>query len=165
MKPTVISNALATFEAWLGRLSQFSPDLFLVAETLRHLTTVESVAVRAFADDYRTTITFNSRASESASWGLWSLDIMGQQAFVVINASTDTSESRSFLAGLVADAFSDIDATTLVQWWTESSNGEARTIMAPLPSSPAALDDIIGQLASATIEATSLLFSSRESDW
>ena len=165
MKPVTVSDALATFEAWLGRSSQISPELFSVAETMRHLTTVDSVAVRAIADNYRTTITFNGRSSESDSWGLWSLDVCGPQAFVVLNASTSHTMGRSFLASLVADAFCDIDASTLVQWWTASSNGSPRTIMAPLPDDPATLSDIISQLASATAEATAVLSPSHETGW
>lgn len=165
MKRITISDALATFEAWLGRLSQFSPDLFLVAETLRHLTSVGSVSVHAYADDYRTMVIFKSSSSDTDSGRLWSLDIAGPNAFVVIDASTGTAEGRSFLANLVADAYSEIDASTLVQWWTESSKGAPRTIMAPLPADPVELNNIIGQLASATIEATSLLLPSRERDW
>ena len=165
MKPVTVSDALATFEAWLGRSSQISPELFSVAETMRHLTTVDSVAVRAIADNYRPITTFNAHPSESDSWGLWSLDVCGPQAFVVLNASTSHTAGRSFLASLVADAFCDIDASTLVQWWTASSNASPRTIMAPLPDDPAALSDIISQLASATAEATAVLSPSHETGW
>jgi hypothetical protein len=83
----------------------------------------------------------------------------------VLNASTSSTAGRSFLAELVADAFCEIDASTLVQWWTQSSKGSARTIMAPLPDNPAELSDIISQLAAATVEATAVLSPSHDAGW
>lgn len=166
MKVVPPIEAIARFEAWVEGIAELSPRWFEISRQLRLLAGVEGVTLRAFGNDDRTILEVGVEVNDVRRHRLWGLQISTDGCLLAVDASTARPDSRTFLAGVLADAYSVRDLTTLVEWWSTLSDGVPRTMLAPLPNDIDVVADTIASLCSATTEATAMMASCRPGgDW
>lgn len=166
MKVIPSVEAIARFEAWVEGIAELSPRWFEISRQLRLLAEIEGVTLRAFGNDDRTILEVGVEVNDVRSHRLWGLQMSIDRCLLAVDASTSRPDARTFLAGVLADAYSVRDVTTLVEWWSTLSDDVPRTMLAPLPNDIDVVADTIASLCSATAEATAMMTSCRPGgDW
>jgi hypothetical protein len=161
MKSIPVTEATERFEAWVSSIAEMSPHWFEISRLLRGLVDLEGVTVHGFGDDGDATLVVGTEVNDVRSHRLWVLRIVGDQCLLAVDASTARPDSRTFLAGVLADAYSVRDVTSLVEWWSTLSDGIPRTMVTPLPHDIDIVADTIASLCAATAEATAMMASCR----
>lgn len=166
MKAIAAVEAIERCEAWVEGIAELSPRWFEISRQLRLLAQTEGVTLRAFGNDDHTILEVGVEVNDVRSHRLWGLQVSPDRCLLAVDASTARPDARTFLAGVLADAYSVRDVTTLIEWWSTLSDGVPRTMLSPLPNDIDVVADTIASLCSATTEATAMMASCRAGgDW
>ena len=149
-------NAIAGFSSWLGRRGDLSPELFLIVDLVTSLGSAPGVVVSAIsAASYLSMSFFAGTDSGNEDW-LWTLDVEGQSASITIRTSTQCADGRTFVASLLSEVHSILDAAQIAEWWGRTDCIIASRITIELPDDSQELLDLISNLDRATRETGSL---------
>lgn len=148
-----VFTALERVGSWLGRHSAVSPASFSIAESLRNLCCVDGIEIVPHATDQTTFFPVFRNTGVEGEW-LWTLSFAPERVGLTLRSSTAQPAGRMFLANLLCEAYSITDADELLRWWDTTGEGRPRTISSTLPLELEALNEIVGQLERATLEAS-----------
>lgn len=148
--PTALDQA----EAWLGRCHPLSPATFGAAEALHSLCDIDGIEIRAMADDESTALWAFRRGDFAGDTWLFHLLLGDRRGSLSVRASTELPHGRAFLANLLCDAYTPLDADHILQWWRTASDDRPCTVTVTLPSSAAEVCDLFTQLERAAHDAS-----------
>lgn len=154
MKHIPTPTALDRAEAWLGRSYSLSPATFGASEALHRLCDIEGIEVRAMADDESTGLWAFRRGDFAGDTWLFNLMLHDRRGTLAVRGSTELPYGRAFLASLLCDAYTPLDADRILQWWRASSDDSSCTIGVTLPASSTDLCDLFTQLEQAARDAS-----------
>lgn len=154
MKHIPTPTALDRAEAWLGRSYALSPATFAAAESLHHLSDIDGIEMRAMADDESTGLWVFRRGDFAAETWLYNLMLHDRRGTLAVRGSTELPHGRAFLASLLCDAYTPLDADQMLQWWRTSSDDRSCTIGITLPAASTELCELFAQLEQATLDAS-----------
>jgi hypothetical protein len=162
MKSVPVIEAIERFEAWLASIAELSPCWFDASRSIRSLVDVAGITIRGYGDGTSTILQIGIDAEGTQVHRLWAVQIGPGGCHLTIHASTARSHERTFLAGILSDAYSMSDVANLVDWWSTLSGDTQRVVMSPLPHDIETVANTIASLCTATVEATAMLTNSRE---
>jgi len=82
---------------------------------------------------------------------LWKLQITSRSVLQV-NASIDSEPGREFLANLLTESFSPIEASEVLEWWRKIPQSSSRAVTIELPENPKQAVHILTQLTNASAQ-------------
>ena len=153
MKHIPTPNALDLAGAWIGRSYALAPATFEAIEALHRICDIDGIDVHATANKADVMFWVFRRGDLADDTWMWSLELEERRGTLAVRTTTELSHGRAFLANLLCDAYTPVDADRLLQWWHAGSDGRRCTISITLPSSSADLYDMFTQLESATRDA------------
>jgi hypothetical protein len=91
------------------------------------------------------------RVGKRHSLLLWKLQIRSRSVLQV-NASIDSEPGREFLANLLTESFSPIEASEVLEWWRKIPQSSSRAVTIELPEDPKQAIHILTQLTNASAQ-------------
>lgn len=159
MKHIHTATALERAEAWLGRLYPLSPATFAAAESLHRVCDINGTETWAMADVESTVIGVTRHGDFAGEAWLFNLTFRDTRGTLTLRAATERPHGRAFLAHLLCDAFSPLDADKILHWWRTSTDDRPCTVSVTLPATSSELADLFAQLEQATLQSAAADFS------
>lgn len=153
MKFVSLPEALDRAEAWIGRSYALSPATFAAADSLHRICDIEGIEVRAMASDASVALGVFRRGDFSEDTWLFSQTLHERHGSLAVRASTELPHGRAFLASILCEAYTPLDADRMLQWWRSLSDDRRCTVSITLPSASTEVCDLLAQLEQATRDA------------